>query len=126
MRKIPPKLRENMQNDPFYKVCSLRGSEAHFGACGGCVTWEHAIIYAGRQLNEKWAIIPLCEKHHGVNNYQDVTAVNKEASLWVALNRASDLELRMVSKAINYQKEKERLNKKYGKYQIPVQRKHSK
>ena len=122
MRKIPSKLRENMANDNWYTKCVLSRQNDHIfdltGSCGGCITWEHSIIYQGRQLNEKWAIIPLCEKHHGVNNYQDAGAINKEVSVWCAINRATDMELRMVSKAINYQELKKRLNKKYGEFQL--------
>lgn len=114
MRKIPPKLREEMADDPYYGKCSFRALEHVTGPCGGCITWEHSIIYAGKQLNEKWAIIPLCEKHHGVGAYQDITCINKELSEWVALNRASNDELAVISKAIDYQLKRDFLNKKYG------------
>lgn len=59
MRKIPPALREQMANDPYYKVCARKNSD-----CDGRITWEHAWIYAGRQINEVWSIIPLCVYHH--------------------------------------------------------------
>ncbi len=59
MRPIPLKLREEMSNDPYYKRCARANSE-----CNGRITWEHAFTYAGRQVNEKWAIIPLCWYHH--------------------------------------------------------------
>jgi hypothetical protein len=32
--------------------------------CSCFSEWEHAFIYAGKQINEKWAIIPLCVYHH--------------------------------------------------------------
>lgn len=32
--------------------------------CSGRITWEHVWIYAGKQINEEWAIIALCEYHH--------------------------------------------------------------
>lgn len=59
MRPIPLKLKEEMSEDPFYKKCSRSSSE-----CNGRITWEHSWIYAGRQINEKWAIITLCVFHH--------------------------------------------------------------
>jgi len=99
-----------MAADPYYQSCSL----SCLGDCGGGITWEHSLIYQGRQLNEKWAIIPLCEKHHGINNYQDVTALDKERSEWVALNRATDAELLAISKVVNYQHKKKYLNDKFG------------
>lgn len=115
MRKIPETLKQDILADRFYERCALRHTP-HCCGCAGRVTWEHAIIYAGRQLNEKWAIVPLCERCHGVNSYQDVTAVNKELSVWVALNMATDAELLAVSKATNYLRERDRLNNKYGTY----------
>ncbi len=48
-----------MAVDPYYQICARKNSE-----CQGRITWEHAFIYAGKQINEKWAIIPLCVYHH--------------------------------------------------------------
>lgn len=118
MRPIPPKLKQDLLNDPYYKRCCLSTVQpkngVDTGVCDGRVTFEHAIIFKGRQLNEKWAIIPLCEKHHAVNQYQDAGTMNKELSEWIAINRASNQELRAVSKAIDYQHKKDYLNDKYG------------
>lgn len=86
------------------------------GACGGRITYEHSLIYAGKQVQEKESIIPVCEKHHGVLSYQDVTSINKEVSQWIALNR-------MVNKFYLYPKSDwvtklKYLNNKYGEYNI--------
>lgn len=110
MRKIPIRLRDEMANDPYYQKCARRDE----GNCGGRITWEHAIIHAGKQLNEKWAILPICEYHHGVGMYQDRGNLNKEKHIWLALCRATDDELRAISKAINYLELRERLNAKYS------------
>jgi hypothetical protein len=110
MRKINPLLREEMSNDPYYKFCSREAD----GSCDGRITWEHVLTYAGKQIDEKWAIIPLCEYHHAVNQYQDGTGLNKEKNTWVALNRATDDELRKYSKGIDYINLRNRLNKIYG------------
>ena len=59
MRPIPAKMKEAMSSDPYYKTCARSDHE-----CSGRITWEHAFIYAGRQVNEVWAIIPLCWYHH--------------------------------------------------------------
>jgi hypothetical protein len=109
MKKIPLKLRKQMENDPYYQVCARKCSE-----CDGRITWEHAIIYAGGQLNEKWAIIPLCEYHHAVGKHQDGGDLNKEINRLIALNRATDKQLESISKAINYKRERERLRVKYA------------
>lgn len=108
MRKIPEGIKKQLEAEP--NVCALRD----YPPCGGRITWEHAIIYAGRQVNEVWAIIKICECHHGVNTYQDGGNFNKELNVWVALNRATDDELRAISKSVDYLALRERLNKKYG------------
>lgn len=60
MRPIPPKVKKQILEDPFYNTCC----RPEKNECEGRVTWEHALIYAGKQVNELWAIIPLCVYHH--------------------------------------------------------------
>jgi len=107
---IPPELREELSNDPFYKRCARRND----GGCGGRITFEHCLIYGGKQIQEKWAILPLCEYHHNVLSYQDSGDLQKEKNVWLALNRATDKELEKYSKVVDYKQLKIRLNKKYG------------
>lgn len=109
MRKIPPKIRAQIDQDPYYKVCARKDE----GNCQGRITIEHVLIFAGRQIDDLWNLLPICEYHHGVNKFQDGGDLNKEKHLWIALNRATDEELAKYSKATNYHKEKERLNKIY-------------
>ena len=110
MRKISPKVKEELAKEK--DICARIAD----GNCAGRITWEHTLIYAGKQIDEVWAIIHLCEYHHAVNTYQDGGELNKEKNVWIALNRASDEELLKYSKATNYIKERERLNKIYGVY----------
>lgn len=49
-----------MASDTFYKKCCAEG----LGYCAGAVQWHHTFIYGGRQINEVWAIVPACERHH--------------------------------------------------------------
>lgn len=109
MRPIPPKLKKEMGADPYYKVCAHKDEN-----CDGRVTWEHTIIYASKQLNEKWAIIPICAYHHAVDRHQDGPGLDKQRNVWVALNRATDDELIAVSKVVNYMRERDRLNTIYN------------
>lgn len=82
MRPIPLKLRLELAADPYYKVC------ARFNAvCEGRITWEHSWIYAGKQINEKWAIIPLCHYHHQGGG------LDKDKNRYIALLRATAEEL---------------------------------
>jgi hypothetical protein len=110
MRKISQKNREIIAADQYYRSCA-RSDE---GNCRGRVTIEHSIIYAGRQIDDLWSLLPICEYHHGVNKFQDGGDMNKEKHVWLALNRATDDELRKYSKAVDYIALRERLNKKYG------------
>lgn len=114
MTQIPLKIKKKILADKFYTRCAREGFHGH--ECAGRITWEHAIIYAGKQVQEVWAIIPLCEKAHAVDHYQDGGDMNKEINEWVAFNRATDLELKGASKAINYMHRRYFLNQKYGVY----------
>lgn len=109
MRKISPKVKQQLESEP--QVCA----RAKDGGCVGRITWEHTLIYAGKQIDEVWAIIKLCEYHHDVNTQQRNGDLDKEKNVWIALNRATESELRQYSKAIDYVKMREVLNKKYGK-----------
>lgn len=109
---IPKKQRKEMSVDPEYSSCALAGYFNH--ECEGRITWEHAIIFAGKSYQAKWAILPLCAKAHAVDFFQDAGTMKKEVNIWIAVNRATDDELRAVSKAINYISYRERLNQKYG------------
>lgn len=77
MRPIPKQLRDEISTDPYYKQC-LRQKE---GNCSGRITWEHCWIYAGKQINEKWAIIPLCWYHHLGDG------LNKQLNEWLSIGR---------------------------------------
>lgn len=71
-----------MSNDLYYKHCA----RANFD-CSGRITWEHAFIYAGKQINEKWAIIPLCVYHHLGEG------LDKHENQRIALRRATEEDL---------------------------------
>lgn len=102
MRKIPDKLKREILSDKYYERCCL---------CGGQdVQWHHNLIFQGRQVNEKFCILPACVQcHHDVNTH-------KEKFDWIMWNRATEEQINFYSKAENYQQTKERLNNKYGNY----------
>lgn len=111
MRKISTPVKARILADRFYEKCARHGPE-----CEGRITWEHTLIYAGKQIDEAWAIIPLCEYHHAVNRYQDCGDLQKEVNVWIALNRATDEELEKYSKAVDYKLKRKKLNEIYGVY----------
>lgn len=113
MTKIPQKVRKEIDADPRYKVCALYGQETHI--CGGRITMEHAFIYAGQQVQQKWAIVPVCARGQEVDHYQDAHTMNKELNQWVALNQATVEELSHF-KRVSYLMIRHQLNKKYGVY----------
>lgn len=113
MNNVPQKLRRKWQDEDRrgeVRVC-MRADE---GNCQGRITKEHAIIYAGKQLQEEWAILDICEFHHGVNNFQDRGDLNKEKHVWIALNRAPNARLRELSKGEDKVALRAYLNLKYG------------
>jgi len=99
---IPAQMREEMSNDPYYKKCCLNG-KGH-GDCEGRIEWHHVIIFKGRQLQEKFAIVPACQGHHRL------AEPLREHFEREALNRATDEELEAISKAIDYKAKRDRLN----------------
>jgi hypothetical protein len=87
---IPKAMREQLADDPWMEYCAV-GVQPHscnwakssctgdgdcgchcyhcadislFDECEGRLQWHHAFTYAGKRVNELWAIIPLCEEHH--------------------------------------------------------------
>lgn len=82
MRPIPPKLKKIMSADTYYNKCCRQDKD-----CKGRITWEHSFIYAGRQINEVWAIIPLCVYHHLGEG------LNKRLNEQIAVSRATEEDL---------------------------------
>lgn len=74
-----------MAADPYYKKCVLRNSE-----CGGRIEWHHVWIYAGTQINEKWAIVPACTRHHEL--VKSSTEIRESLEL-ISLDRATPADL---------------------------------
>lgn len=83
MNNTPLWIREYWDEHPA-KACE-RAAE---GNCHGRLTKEHVFMYAGRQIQELWAIIDLCEYHHAVGNYMDRGALNKRVNEAIASKRA--------------------------------------
>jgi len=108
MNHIPKALNDELNDDPFYTRCVL----GRLGGCGGRIERHHALIFAGRQLQKKFCILPTCHEHHMLANRKDI----KERFDWVLLNRATDDELKEISKAKDYIRERSRLNNIYGQW----------
>lgn len=85
MRKIPEDLRNEMAQDPYYEKCCL----AHLGGCNGRIEWHHQLIYAGRQQNHKWCILPICHFHHSKAQNSQINAILEQ----IMASRATPEEL---------------------------------
>ena len=113
MRTMPLKLRRECDADPRYGRC-MRQVALGDHLCNGnpmtgqFIEWDHTHIFAGRQTNEKWAIVAVCWYVHSGPGF------NKEINVWIGLNQATEEELQRHSKAENLIAKRERLNKKYG------------
>ncbi len=132
MTPIPKKLKTEIFADPFYARCALsgrmieksfpvQGSMRHekqmvLHLCDGRMTIEHALINGGNQVQKKFALVPLCAKAHSVDEFQDGGDLDKNANVWVALNRATDEEIRELSKVVDHFRIRTNLNNKYGPY----------
>jgi hypothetical protein len=101
---IPLQMREEMGNDPYYKKCCITGSTF------GKIDFHHNLRFGGKNVQEKFCILPLSKAIHDKIDYY------KEQCDWIMWNRASLEEIRRYSKAENYFLTLERLNKKYGEY----------
>ena len=106
MRPIPPKLRQELSDDPFYSKCCISGISKNAVK----IDWHHNLIFGGKQVNEKFCILPLADFVH-----RNIVK-HKEKCNWIMWNRASDQEIERFSKATDYKKERDRLNKIYGVY----------
>ncbi|MBN8966102.1 MAG: hypothetical protein J0H89_12160 [Rhizobiales bacterium] len=118
MNNIPAALRAELAADPYYRHCAYQDVVGrHF--CEGRITWEHALYFQGVQIQKRFAILPLCEKAHGIGRFMDAGDLDKRINQWIALNRATDAELRAISKAVDYIHHRDYLNRLYGPYSEP-------
>ena len=70
----------------------------HDHKCQGHSTMEHAFIYAGKQIPDKWAVIRICEWAHSVNRFQNGGGLDKEKNQYIALSHATEEDLKKYPK----------------------------
>lgn len=108
-KPIPKKMREEMSADPFYKRCCVTGKTS----AQEKIDWHHNFQFAGKRVNEKWCILPVCKSVHAK---ADTSLVRGHLD-FIMLNRATDDELQRYSKAIDLIAKRDRLNRQYGAYE---------
>lgn len=104
MRPIPPRLRGEMEKDYFYQKCAITQKPRSLTK----VEWHHNLIFAGRQVNEKFCILPLSEKIHDRAREPKV----KEFLNWLMVCRATPEEL----ERYGLTEKAEKLKNKFGEY----------
>ena len=115
MKPIPKRLRDQMERDPAMKRCIYSNSDCRdeYGNRMPRAEWEHCFIWAGRQINEWWAIIGCCWYHHRG------PGLNKDFNRWKALERMNEKDILEADKkypGVGWGKTRDRLRKKfYGK-----------
>ena len=84
-RKLTKEAQRAIETDPFFQKCA----RADEGNCGGKITIEHAIQYAGKRIDDTWSLIPLCEYHHSLGEwFNSGGGLDKEKNRQIALSRA--------------------------------------
>ena len=116
MRRIPDEIKDQLLQDPRYGTC-LRRLALKDHTCEGRITWEHALLYAGRQVSESWAIVFLCAKAHSVDQFQDTGILNKTINEWIAINRMP-LEAEASYPRFDWQQRRSYLNSLYGRLEL--------
>lgn len=103
-------LEEVNNREPF---CCEREMHLHDHECKGRITREHAVYYAGKKIDEAWAIVLLCAWAHEVDQFQDGGGMVKEIGEWIAINRMTkEDEARFPRK--DWKQRRKYLNGKYG------------
>lgn len=111
-------MKKEMLDDPAYHFC-MRNMYFNDHVCQGRLTLEHAFIHGGKQINEKWAIMALCEWGHDVGPWQDAGNLDKEKNQYVCLMRATPEDLEKYPKT-NWEQLRKYLVGKYGLPKIPT------
>jgi len=95
---IPIKLRKELEQDPFYKTCCLTGRT------DGKIEKHHNLIFAGKQVQKKFAILPV---HNDLHQYhRKITSRVKELLNRIMVARMTEEELDYYSKAVDLRKYK--------------------
>ena len=118
MRAIPRKMKKEMLEDPAYHTC-MRNAMFNDHICRGRLTLEHAFIFAGRQINEKWAIMSLCAWGHDVDEYQGGGNLDKRKNEYCCLMRATEQDLAKYP-GKDWEQLRKFLISKYGLPKIPT------
>jgi len=106
---IPAKIRQYLAEDRFMTRC-VHDYLNETDECEGRIEWEHCFTFAGKQVQEKWSIVPCCTYHHRGNG------LIKDYNRYIGLLRGLELLPEIMKKypKKNWQQELNYLENKYG------------
>ena len=106
---IPFELKQDLASDEYYRKCAFTGTM--WG-----IQWHHAFTFGGKDIQEKWAIVPISWRIHDqcTPNKPRYTKEIAERVELIALNRAKDGELKKYSKVKDLIAYREQLKEKYA------------
>lgn len=84
MRPISPKHKKIIASDPYYRVCARKNEE-----CAGRISIDHVFLYANKQIDELFNLLPVCSYHHGIEEYANCKGQDKTINQTLALQRAT-------------------------------------
>lgn len=60
---IPKPTRKILDSDPFMDACIYTWFDKNH-VCQGHIEWEHPFKFAGKKVQERWSVVPLCWGYH--------------------------------------------------------------
>jgi hypothetical protein len=103
---IPSKLNNELNEDSYYKKCCFYFDHS----CFGKLERHHNLIIAGKQVQMKECILPLCQTVHDMAR----NTIIKEKLDLIMLERMTQDQRLSISKAINYEQRLKYLRNKYN------------
>lgn len=86
MRPISKPVKKELTKDKFMESCCVPGCP------NKDIEYNHAIIYAGRQLDKAYAIVPVCKYHHRGNNGTIFRIAKDWSTLWAITRGRGKIE----------------------------------
>ena len=113
MRKLGSKVKKEIETNPYYRKCA-RYEIFHDHECQGRITMEHCWVYAGHQIDEIWAIIPICAWSHDVDEFQGGGHLDKEKNEYISIMRMTSEDEAKYDR-FNWQQRKKYLTGKFAR-----------
>lgn len=90
-KPIPASMRMELFQDPFMQSCCVVDE-----TCEGRIEWNHHLKFAGKRINEKFGILPMCTSHHRREaQFRDILNI-------IMVSRATEKELLPYCKLTDY------------------------